>query len=52
MIEASMIVRKEIEGEDSGVMDRRDAWILASVEVAEITCKVLDWKIKHCSIGE
>ena len=29
-----------------------DAWLLASVETAEICSKVLDWKIKNSSIGE
>ena len=29
-----------------------DAWVLSSIEVAEICSKALDWKVKQSSLGE
>lgn len=48
LLEASMITRDRLS-DDVIVLD---AWLLASVETAEICSKVLDWKIKNSSIGE
>ena len=53
MIEASLLIRDEIS-KASPLPDynRYDEWLSASVEVAEMCAKVLDWKVKNSVLGE
>jgi hypothetical protein len=33
-------------------LQSQDSWLLTALEAAEICSKSLDWKIKHCQMGE
>jgi hypothetical protein len=43
LLEASLLVRRE---KKSCELSDIDAWLLSSVEVAEFSAKVMDWKLK------
>ena len=43
---------QKLRSMEVGYLGVMDAWLLSSVEVAEICSKVLDWKIKQSALGE
>lgn len=51
LLEVSLIIYDEIK-EDLEDFEIIDAWLLSSIEVAEICSKVLDWKVKLSQLGE
>lgn len=46
LLEASLLIQSEITQTNEDDLSVRDAWLLSSVEAAEICSKVFDWKIR------